>query len=88
MEVKIDKKSIKNWTQDGKASWHRFLLDFGGFLEPSGEAKSIKIDPKRHRKNDAKKKGNKMARKTIPELTGVRGQGGPDPRRGGRGRGF
>ena len=35
MEVKINEKSIKKWNQDGKASWHRFLMDFGGFGEPS-----------------------------------------------------
>ena len=39
MEVKIDEKSIKKWSQDGKASWHRFLMDFGGFLEASWEGK-------------------------------------------------
>ena len=35
MEVKIDEKSIQKWSQDGQASWHRFLMDFGGFWEPS-----------------------------------------------------
>ena len=40
MEVKIDEKSIQKWSQDGKASWHRFLMDFGGFWEPSWDAKS------------------------------------------------
>ena len=28
---KIDQKSIKKRSQDRKASWHRFLKDFGGF---------------------------------------------------------
>ena len=37
--AKIDEKSIKKWSQDGKASWHRFLMDFGGFLEASWEGK-------------------------------------------------
>ena len=37
MEVKIDETSIQKWNQDGKASWHRFLVDFGGFLEASWE---------------------------------------------------
>ena len=36
---KIDEKSIKRWSQDGKASWHRCLIDFGGFLEASWEGK-------------------------------------------------
>ena len=39
LEVKIDEKSIKKWSQDGKASWHRFLMDLGGFLEASWEGK-------------------------------------------------
>ena len=39
LEVKTDQKSIKKWSQDGKASWHRFLMDFGGFLEASWEGK-------------------------------------------------
>ena len=39
MEVKIDQKSIKKWSQDGKTSWDRFLVDFGGFLGPSWEGK-------------------------------------------------
>ena len=33
--VKSNEKSIQKWSQDGKASWHRFLMDFGGFWEPS-----------------------------------------------------
>ena len=32
----IDKKR----GQHGKASWHRFFIDFGGFWEASWEAKS------------------------------------------------
>ena len=37
--IKINEKSIQKWNQDGKASWHRFLMDFGGFLEASWEGK-------------------------------------------------
>ena len=36
MGVKIDQKSIKKGAQNGKASWHRFLSDFGGFWEVLG----------------------------------------------------
>ena len=39
LEVEIDENSIKKWSQDGKASWHRLLKDFGGFLEASWEGK-------------------------------------------------
>ena len=38
--VKIDKKSIKKWSQHGKASWHRFVIDPGRFCDPSWKAKS------------------------------------------------
>ena len=40
VQVKIDQKSIKKRDQHGKASWHRFFLDFGGFWRPSWEGKS------------------------------------------------
>ena len=33
--AKTDQKSIKKGSQHGKASWHRFLNDFGGFGEAS-----------------------------------------------------
>ena len=39
--VKIDQKSIKKGVQHGKASWHRFLNDFGRFWEASWARKSI-----------------------------------------------
>ena len=51
--AKIDQKSIKKWSHDGMASWHRFFMDFGGFWRPSWchdrvENRS-KFDPRRHR---------------------------------------
>ena len=56
---KINQKSTKNWSPRWIASWHRFLMDFGGFWEASWDAKSSqerkKIDWKTHRKNDEKK---------------------------------
>ena len=45
--TKIDQKSIKKGGQDGKASWHRFLIDFGGFLEASWEGKWSQDRPKK-----------------------------------------
>ena len=33
--AKIDQKSIKKRSQDGKATWHRFFIDFGWLGEPS-----------------------------------------------------
>ena len=37
--AKIDQKPIKKWTQQGKGSEHRFLIDFCGFRKSSWEAK-------------------------------------------------
>ena len=42
MGAKIEPKSIKKGVQHGKASWHRFLIDSGGFWEPSWGRKSSK----------------------------------------------
>ena len=36
-------KSIKKWSQHGKASWHWFFIDFGGFGKPSWNRKSDQI---------------------------------------------
>mgnify|MGYP003331543578 FL=1 len=45
---KIDKKIQLRW----EASWHRFLLDFSGFLEQVGKENGPKIDSKRQKKNN------------------------------------
>ena len=41
MGPKIDQKSIKKGGQHGKASWHRFLIDFRRFGVPRWASKSI-----------------------------------------------
>ncbi len=43
---KIHQKSIKKGAQLGKASWHRFFMDFGGFWRPSWAKLAWKIEPK------------------------------------------
>ena len=45
---KIDKKIQLRW----EASWHRFLLDFSGFLEQVGKENGPKNDSKRQKKNN------------------------------------
>ena len=40
--AKINEKSIKKGIQHGNASWHRFLMDLGGFPVSSWDGKSIK----------------------------------------------
>ena len=36
--ARTHQKSIKKWSQHGKASWNSFFFDFGGFGGPSWEA--------------------------------------------------
>ena len=40
--AKINQKSMKKRSQHGKASWHRFFDDFGGFGDSSGDPKWTK----------------------------------------------
>ena len=62
--VKVDQKSIKKGCQDGKASWHRFFVDFGGFLEASWGGKWSQDRPKKASKkrwkNGRHQNGHKM----------------------------
>ena len=51
LEAKIDPKSIRIWSPRWSASWHRFLIDFGGFLVASWDGKSIKNQSKNASKN-------------------------------------
>ena len=55
------------------------LVDFGSQV---GRQNRAKIDQKWHRKNDEKKKGNKMAKKSQFEIQTCRGPLGPVPRGG------
>ena len=52
------------------------LVDLGSQV---GRQNRAKIDQKWHRKNDEKKKGNKMAKKSQFEILTPRGPLGPDP---------
>ena len=61
------------------------LVDFGRQV---GTENRAKIDQKRHRKNDEKKKGAKMAKKSQQEGPTTLDTRGPGPRGGGRGRGI
>ena len=55
-------------------------MDFGGQV---GAENRSKIDPKRHRKNDGKKKGTRITKKSKKKLTPPRDPSVPDPRGGG-----
>ena len=39
LRANIDQKVIQKLNQEGEASWHPFLFDFGGFGDPSWEKK-------------------------------------------------
>ena len=64
MEPKSKKNLWKKGVQHGKASWHRFLMDFGGFLEASWGRKSTKNRSKKASKkrwkNGRHQDGHKM----------------------------
>ena len=80
--AKTDQKSIKIRSPRWNASWHRFLMHFGRFWEASWEGKSsqnrLKIDPKKHRKNDQKKRASwRVLGGAYARTRG--GPGDPDP---------
>ena len=57
-------KTIQTRGRHGKASWHRFLMDFGGFGEASWEGKSSqeasKMASKKRWKNEGQQDGQKV----------------------------
>ena len=63
--AKIDEKSIKKGGQHGKASWHRFLIDFGGFWEASWGRKSNNNRSKKASKKWWKKEGHQDGEKNV-----------------------
>ena len=87
--VKIDQKSIKKRDQHGKASWHRFFLDFGGFWRPSWEGKSSQDRTRQDKTGQDRTRQDKTKTKTRQDKTladkeGERrfcaGEGGGSPR--------
>ena len=71
--------------QDGDSSWHRFFMDFHRFSEASwsqvGIKNRLKIDAKKHPKNDGKQEASWRRLGGILEVQEVSGGGG---RHGGR----
>jgi len=59
--------------------FYAILVDFGSQV---GKQNRAKIDQKWHRKNEEKKKGNKMAKKSQFEIPTPREGAVPDPRGG------
>ena len=56
------------------------------FWKQVGRENGAKIDPKRHRKNDEKKKGTKMAKKSLQDPATRRDPAGQDAGKGVGGR--
>ena len=90
-EVRGVEKSIKNRSKNEVNMGWYLGIDFSSILvdlgSQVGRQNRAKIDQKWHRKNDEKKKGNKMAKKSQFEILTPRDPTGPEPRGGGRGRG-
>ena len=63
-----------------------FYLILVVFGRQVGIENGAKIDPKRHRKNDEKKKGTKMAKKSLQDPARRRGGAGQDAGKGVGGR--
>ena len=84
MRTKINQKSIKKLGQQGKASWHRFLSDFGGFWEASWGRKSSKNRLKKASKKRWKKEGRQDGKKVAtrgPDHPGPPAPSGVETRR-------
>ena len=62
--AKIDQKSIKKSHATWSVSWHRFLVDFHRFSEPSWGGKSIKNRCQRVWKSDRKKHASRLTKKS------------------------
>ena len=70
--------------QDGDSSWHRFFMDFRRFSEASwsqvGIKNRLKIDAKKHTKNDSKQKASW---RRLGDILEVQDESGAREREGG-----
>ena len=66
-----EQKAIKNLSKKQVNMGRHLGIDFGAILLDFGRQVGVenqaKIDPKRHRKSEEKKKVTKMAKKTVKE---------------------
>ena len=86
-EPKSMNKQSKNEAKMGRHLGFDFSSILADFGRQVGTENRAKIDQKRHRKNDGKKRGAKMAKKSQQEAPTTLDTRGPGPRGGGRGRG-
>ena len=81
-----EQKSIKNQSKNEVNMGRHLGIDFSSILvdfgSQVGRQNGAKIDQKWHRKNDGKKKGSKIAKKSQKVLTATSGTRGPRPRGG------
>ena len=80
-------KQSKNEAKMGRHLGFDFSSIWADFGRQVGTENRAKIDQKRHRKNDEKKKGARMAKKSQEEAPTSPAGGGLGPRGGGRGMG-
>ena len=84
--IQVGSKNRPKIYLKAKSRWEvnlaSILMDFG---KQAGKENRAKRHQKWHRKNDEKKKGNKMAKKSQFEILTPRGPLGPDPRGEGEG---
>ena len=66
LAAKIDQKTINTWSPRWNASWYRFLMDFGGYLEANWVGKSIKNRSKAASKKRCKNEGRQDGQKNDP----------------------
>ena len=66
--AKTHQKTIKKRSQHGKASWHRFLMDFDGFGEANWQGKSSqeasKMVSKKRWKNEGQQDGEQIEKRS------------------------
>ena len=82
MGGKIDQNQSKIEVNMGRHLGIDFSSIWVDFVRQVGRQNQAKIDAKRHRKNDVKKKGTMIAKKLEKVLTTTSYQGGPRSRGG------
>ena len=65
LNAHIDERSIKKWSQDGKASWHRFLKNLGGSLRSNIDQNPSQEASKKLGKKEGQQDKEKVARRRF-----------------------
>ena len=88
--VEVGSKTIKNRSKNEVNMGRHLGIDFSSILVDFGSQVGVenrpKIDPKRHRKSDEKKKATKIAKKSLQDPATYSGRSGPGSGKGVGGR--